>query len=207
MKRHTNTDKISDIKARIAEKREELARKRVRETLLKTCDEVKQWIDIPRPEGWAYDIKTQGKIPVTIGCGIRYEDNGKVWISAADLRHGKRLVNLDVHSWIGTSPGAIHYYGKLTYDSAGFRCIDAPDSGTCYPSDKHLPQQYLSGTIRLTRVITDAELKDKHRYEGYSKGDRIEGFYSTKEVVECAKEVFKEVFDKGWELVIGDIEE
>ena len=152
-------------------------------------------------EGIRPNRDKDGKIPLNLGCGVRVRDQyGKFLYTDNEKEEGyDREVTLNVTSWIGTSPGAIHYYGNMHFKTCTVHLEGEP---TCSTSCWDIPL-FGSGNIQLTRELEAWEFKKFPKtYDGWYHGDRYSGFYTPEEVIARGKEVFKDLFGKGWKLKI-----
>jgi len=159
-----------------------------------------------------YDHELKQKLPPDIGVGFEYtEEDGTRMISCVD--EDPREVRLEVTSFRGVSPGAVHYYGKLEFYRAWFRKLDAPDDGTvsiCGRSDDLIPPQVKFGCIELTRALTQHDLTDRYlrdRFKNYKVGERQYTFNEITQVIRRARFVFRKWFLPGWKYIEGEWEE
>lgn len=143
-----------------------------------------------------------GKIPVNIGCGVRVKDgSGDFIYTDNSVPAGEsREVELVISSWIGVSPGAMHYYGNLRFKAAETHPEGHPDTWTsCWD----IPL-LSSHDIQLTRILEAWEIKKfRDAYDGWYVGDNYSGFYSPDAVIKRGKEVFFDFFGRGWKLKIN----
>jgi hypothetical protein len=128
-------------------------------------------------------------IPVDFGVGIRVKHDGKVYTTKA---HAEREIYLDIRSWIGTSVGAIHYYGTLSCDG-----IYIGDGNVIFTSD--IPKEYNLRTIVLTRPITEEEAKDgesdtSSRWYGFKAGRPTRCFDHVSEIIERSNYIVNNFF-------------
>jgi hypothetical protein len=73
---------------------------------------------------------------------------------------------------------------------------------TCSTSCWDIPL-FGSGNIQLTRELEAWEFKKFPKtYDGWYPGDSYSGFYTPEEVIARGKQVFKDLFGKGWKLKI-----
>ena len=187
--------KVEDAQARIAKKRKALELKRakgaVRPNGINACE-------ITKP------------IPVAIGVGIPFKSDGRKYVTVCPER--PREVTLDLHSWTGVSPGAMHYYGKLKYHGVDYR--DLVSGEVIYGWFSSAPDVSKDGSIELTRTLTENDegvgkphseyiaFGGGNRFAGYEIGDQTNCFDTEAEVVACAHNEFKRIFGDGWKLAI-----
>jgi len=98
----------------------------------------------------------------------------------------ENIVFLAISTFVGTSPGAIHYYGRL----------------------EHLQGGVVDVTFPLTEEQAKAlnvqwGLKYSGMDAGYQKGEQSERFPSEKKLIVVAKKQFKVHFPKATVLVLG----
>jgi hypothetical protein len=141
------------------------------------------------------------KIPLDYGMGVEVVHDGEHYVFKRGGNWNKPTVTLDIMTWCGMSCGAIHYYGKLHIKLPEMTQVDAPRT---LSSNFFIPM-YDNDTIELTQVLEQWEIeKYPSNYEYNEAGDRHRGFYAPEGVIRRAKEVFEQVFEKGWELIIED---
>jgi hypothetical protein len=159
-------------------------------------------------EGVKSNRDANGKIPVNIGCGClfrdtRYKTNKMMYTDS--IRRGGRdtEVSLRITSYIGISPGAIHYYGTLNFNTPDVHPEGQPTTSTSV-FDLNL---FNGGNIQLTRKLESWEFekyKKEKTYKGWRPGDSYSGFYTEEDVIERGKQVFQDLFGEGWELKIEE---
>jgi hypothetical protein len=151
-------------------------------------------------EGIIPNRDSEGKIPIGIGHGVLLMDKHKCELYTDIVRpESDREVTLEITSWIGISPGAIHYYGDLKFTVANVHPKGKPTTWTsCYDIEL-----FDSGKIQITRILESWEFKKyPGTYKGWRIGDRYSGFYKPEDAIKRGKEVFKDLFGKGWKLKI-----
>jgi hypothetical protein len=161
-----------------------------------------EFYDKKEQKGIRPNRDTDGKIPLNIGCGVRMAENrnGKPGFLFSDRRNQDNKVTLSITSWIGTSPGAIHYYGNLKFSAAYVHPENDPN---CSTSCWDVPLFNRAGNIRLTRILEKWELsKYPYNYDGWKAGDVYSGFYSPEDVIKRAEEVFNDLFSGEWKLKV-----
>lgn len=143
-------------------------------------------------------------IPWNIGSGVEYIQN--------EVRHfvkdpkAPREVFLEITSWRGISPEAIHYYGKLHF--WGLSVIEEGKEDSGYSTSyfgKEL-KSIQSTDVKLTRLVTKRDLKmDKGRtFEGFRLNSHTNRFDTKKDVIKRGKEIFQKFFGEGWKLKVED---
>lgn len=125
-------------------------------------------------------------------------------------------VTCEISSWRGVSIGAEHYYAKLKcwYFQPNLKVISVGkkkgvgtelQAGQLYGMSGHgdccKPRITKLSNITIRRPLTALDIKEtckrgnKDRYEGYDKGDYIDGFWSEQSAIACAKKEFERIFD------------
>lgn len=167
-----------------------------------------EFYDYMNQPGIKANRDSKGKIPLNIGCGTLF----------CDTRHGNKKmmytdsknpggyyaeVTLNITSYVGISPGAIHYYGTLNFHTPDVHPEGQPNTSTsCFD----LPI-YGSGKIQLTRILEAWEFQKYKRqktYDGWRVGDSYSGFYEEEDLIKRAKQVFEDLFGDGWILKIDE---
>ena len=144
-----------------------------------------------------------GKIPTNLGCNALFADTRydkrSLMYTDPDRRNQDKKATLNITTWMGTSPGAIHYYAKIKFHALDVHPEGQPDTST---SVFDLPL-YKYGTIEVTRKLEASEFK-KHPgvYDGWYKGDNYGGFYTQEEAIKAGKKVFKDLFSEDWKLKV-----
>lgn len=163
-----------------------------------------EFYDYKNQEGPKPNRDSKGKIPLNIGCNCLFRDtryeNKKMMYTDSRNRGGRYAeVELNITSYIGISPGAIHYYGTLHFNTPDVHPEGQPNTSTTV-FDLNL---FNRGSIQLTRILEDWEFKKyPGTYDYYDEGDRYTGFYTQEDVIKRGKEVFKDLFGEGWKLKI-----
>jgi hypothetical protein len=134
-----------------------------------------------------------------IGVGVRVAKDGDCYTS-------KRVdsvptVTLDITTWKGISPGAIHYYGDLKISLPQFE-RDNRSGHFCSMWD--IPF-FKNNRINLTHVLEQWEI-DRYpdSYQDIRLGQHIRGFYAPEGVKRAAEVFFAEHFDPGWDFKIEE---
>lgn len=126
-------------------------------------------------------------------------------------RKWKRIVTLEITSFIGYSGGATHYYGKLIADGVDLHKVDSPNVVSMSSDSPAKKDPLLNSTydFELRRPITKEEIDaDEDRWFAYDPGDPTSGFASKKELIDMAFECFKFRFvGKNWAFYINDTTE
>ena len=169
---------------------------------LKGRDE--EFYDYKDQEGPKSNRDSKGKIPLNIGCNClfrdtRYENKKMMYTDGKNPGGWNAEVTLNITSFIGISPGAIHYYGTLNFNTPDVHPEGQPNTSTTV-FDLNL---FENVKIQLTRILEDWEFKKyPETYDDYYEGDRYTGFYTEDDVIKRGKEVFKDLFGEGWKLKI-----
>ena len=147
---------------------------------------------------------SKGKIPINIGCGVRVNRNGKFYYTSqrCEKSHGG-IVTIDIRSYIGISPEAIHYYGKLKFYLPDFK---EEGVNPRYSSSVYNLPLFERGEIEITRKLEEWEFthpRYKHAYDGYEPGDNYKGFYTQDELIKQGKKVFEDLFSPEWKFKVN----
>lgn len=139
--------------------------------------------------------------------------NGESAISGKDERvNGKRVVRMEVRSWVGTSAiGAVHYYGKLKTYSLGY-IVNGEERFVSGYGDSVKPPAMNGLEITIVRPTTQRDIDyylnttsddpDHWDFLCPKIGGYEHGFWTESELIEAAKEVFSKYFTKDWILQI-----
>ena len=110
----------------------------------------------------------------------------------------KRIVEFRIHTWVGYSGNAVHFYGKLRVNDLFYK---SKQNKICWSSNS--PEITKGFEINIRRVLTQKEIDEApKRYEYYDAGDYITGFLTKKELIEAGKKIFAEKFVGNWNLKI-----
>lgn len=130
-------------------------------------------------------------------------DKVHIKVNGEDLfiRNSKdSYLELQISSWKGISPGAQHYYGKLTiYDLDITHEYDSNSSCCGYlGKEKELPLSIKVGEnfkLIVKRPITAKDIRfDKDRYYSYKKGELIKDFWTIESLKKEAQRIHQEFF-------------
>jgi hypothetical protein len=154
----------------------------------------------------------QLKYPIAgdYGVGLTFTDKGGTkWQAVAPQMPRELEISITTH--IGVSPGAEHFYGKLTSKPLKIICIESKDSyyrdNKIYDIyggiDNYKPIEIIGFNIQLRRYLTKAEVEiPKWKNLGYTKDTFTEAFKSSYDIIDEATRIFKIYFDiKAWKLV------
>lgn len=88
-----------------------------------------------------FDIsKITGVIPQNIGQGFQFYLSGKIYTTTGRYtKDGKRIVNIEIRSFVGLCGGATHYYATLCIDVNNV-CDNSSVSG--YLGGIEIPNEY-----------------------------------------------------------------
>jgi hypothetical protein len=137
------------------------------------------------------------KIPLNYGMGVEVIHEDKQYIFQRNGNWGKAVVTVDITTWRGMSCGALHYYGKLQIKLPEMTQVETKST---LSSNFFIPM-YENHTIELSQVLEQWEIdKYPENYQYNHAGDRHRGFYSPEGIKRRAREVFDQVFEKGWKL-------
>ncbi len=122
----------------------------------------------------------------------------------------KRRVVLQISSFVGIHPKAIHYYGILSVEGVKLSCggsVSLCGFTSDWDCEHKFPLSRPTYELRLTRPITQYEIdldralgKDFARFPYQKVGDLTPCWNSKEELLEFAKLVFKARFQGDWEL-------
>jgi len=156
-----------------------------------------EFYEYKNKKGIVSNRDSKGKIPVNIGCGIKVRSGDEMLLT--DFKNEDKIVTLDISSWMGISPGAIHYYGYLEFDIPWLHLEKEPNVCQSNFDLKLLGR----GKIELTHKLEAWELKKyPGAYDTYRVGNSYRGFYTREDVIKRGKEVLKDLFGEGWKLKI-----
>ena len=139
------------------------------------------------------------KIPKTYGIGLKFTHKKSDFISVYDEEFPRKVV-LDVTTWKGLTPGALHYYGVLKVSS--LKCKNIKSESVEYIKAT-APKAAKGLTIHLTRPVSrrDLRIDGGDRFKGAKIGERIKNFDTVKDIEKAAIKFFNEFFLDGWTLV------
>lgn len=140
-----------------------------------------------------------------MGVGAIYETDGETYIA---IEQFPRKVRLDITSWIGTSPGATHYYGTINVSDLSFKEQNTKDSciSFCGYVDKNYPDSVRGVKLELTRKLSKKDLKTE-RFHDYRLNEVTECFNTKEELLEVAIKEYHRIFCQdgcGWVFEIDD---
>jgi hypothetical protein len=149
-----------------------------------------------------FDIsKITGVIPQNIGEGFQFNLHGKIYTTTGNYtKDGKRIVNIEIRSFVGLCGGAIHYYATLCIDVNNV-CDNSSVSG--YLGGIEIPNEYQTIKGEFVRPLTQKE-KDKQpdRWYWYQVGDLVNAFESLQEIESLIKNLKKKFSSKEWKVEI-----
>ena len=149
-----------------------------------------------------YDIsKITGGVPQNIGEGFKFNLHGKIYTTTGNYtKDGKRIVNIEIRSFVGLCGGAIHYYATLCIDVNNV-CDNISVSG--YLGGIEIPNEYQTIKGEFVRPLTQKE-KDKQpdRWYWYQVGDLVNAFESLQEIESLIKNLKKKFSSKEWKVEI-----
>lgn len=150
-----------------------------------------------------FDIsKITGAIPQNIGQGFQFYLSGKIYTTTGRYtKDGKRIVNIEIRSFVGLCGGATHYYATLCIDVNNV-CDNSSVSG--YLGGIKIPNEYQTIKGEFVRPLTQKE-KDKQPDRwgfGYQVGDLVNAFESLQEIESLIKNLKKKFSSKEWKVEI-----
>ena len=144
-------------------------------------------------------------IPADYGIGIIFTNKDGKFISVGPEDKIRR-VNLSITSYIGVSPGAMHWYARLNTGSLSFECLktDCKD-GWIKVGERH----NISGAFEKPDIIDDISIECErkitkkdllhHRsnyHDGAKPGDMTGGFNTERSAYQAGIRTFKQRFSK-----------
>ena len=149
-----------------------------------------------------FDIsKITGAIPQNIGEGFQFNLSGKTYTTTGSYtKDGKRIVNIEIRSFVCLCGGAIHYYATLCIDVSNV-CDNSSVSG--YLGGIEVPNEYQTIKGEFVRPLTQKE-KDNQpdRWYWYQVGDLVNAFESLQEIESLIKNLKKKFSSKEWKVEI-----
>ena len=116
-------------------------------------------------------------IPKDFLDGVTYEVD-HFGLKQYEIRHTKdSYVELEITSWIGISPGAVHFYGTLTIDGIDTGKVGQKGTTSGYLGapdvEKPLAFKFVDLKVKIVRPITQRDLDHRKgdRYIGYRLGE------------------------------------
>lgn len=106
------------------------------------------------------------------------------------------VVNLEIKSFKGISPGAVHYYGRLNYEGPSITDGESIYGGYISEAYEAMGREvtYLYGTLKIgvKRPVTEEDISnDPSRWEGYEVGDSTESFNTKNTLLGVASNIVK----------------
>lgn len=149
-----------------------------------------------------FDIsKITGGVPQNIGEGFQFDLSGKTYTTTGSYtKDGKRIVNIEIRSFVGLCGDAIHYYATLCIDVNNV-CDNSSVSG--YLGGIEIPNEYQTIKVEFVRPLTQKE-KDKQpdRWYWCQVGDLVNAFESLQEIESLIKNLKKKFSSKEWKVEI-----
>lgn len=168
------------------------------------CEAFDEWLSkmggYPR-----MDYEITEPIDMSLGVGA-IDSDGNVTMREKD----DKVINLIISSWIGTSAGARHIYGKIEVPRVHFKLASG---GTGSRSGYGVPN-YISGwEIKITKELDqkakDLDLKGHPAdacFNDMEIGEETTRFerYEEELLISKAREVFEKWFTGGWKFKVID---
>jgi hypothetical protein len=132
------------------------------------------------------------KLDQNYGINITFHDQENEFLTIYEGPTPRKVI-LDVTTWKGMTPGAMHYYGQLKISSlTAKKCT----SGDILQLPQSAPTEAKGMQIQLTRPLRrkDLRIDAGERFKGAKIGDKIKNFDSKKDIEEAAIEFFKKNF-------------
>jgi hypothetical protein len=121
-------------------------------------------------------------------------------ITQYEIRNKNSYLELDITSWIGVSPGAVHCYGTLKIYGLDTGRVGKNSTSGGYlgaPSEeKPIAFQFVDLQVKIVRPITQRDLDhaDGDRYHGYRIGEMTKDWWEEKDLIKEGKRIAKEFF-------------
>jgi len=140
------------------------------------------------------------EIPDSYGINLEFVDKGIRYKTTYD-GPTPRKVMLDITTWKGITPGALHYYGELKV--SGLKCKNLETNELSYMKPSG-PKAAKGLKISLTRPLIKRDLliDQGERFKGAKLGERIKNFDTREEVEKAAIKFFNKYFLDGWNLIV-----
>ena len=155
-----------------------------------------------RIEKWFDISKITGCVPHNIGEGFKFNFHGKIYTTTGSYtKDGKRIVNIEIRSFVGLCGDAIHYYATLHIDVNNV-CDNSSVSG--YLGGIEIQNEYQTIKGDFVRPLTQKEKDnqpDRLGY-GYQVGDLVNAFESLQEIESLIKNIKKKFSSKEWKVEI-----
>lgn len=163
-----------------------------------------------------HELKDQ-QFLANYGVGLRFKDDQGYELES--VAESPRKVFLKIHTWRGTSCGAMHWYARLEWRGQQFKVVSVPKGnpekwkigsihsvGGYY--DRHKPKEMMGGSVGITRPITakDKRLDHGERFSNWEIGARTECLDTLEDAKLRAQAEFKRIFGPGWVLDESDLE-
>ncbi|HOG38242.1 MAG TPA: hypothetical protein PLD95_02105 [bacterium] len=154
---------------------------------------------------WDWKVEESNlKIPPEFGVGIKTRYNGEDF-TFKHVFNETPVVKLIVTTWRGISTNAIHYYGSLQITFPEMEKDNQPGHIVNLYGVSEIPM-FSNNKITLTRVLEQSEIDDDPiRHEYFDAGDNVSSFYTPASVIKRGKEMFENIFGKGWVLKIDEL--
>lgn len=150
--------------------------------------------------------------PKNYGVGLQFKDNENILYETV-CTYPRRII-VEFSSFVGVSPEAIHYYGKLTCYGLSFKILKIPskqkqDSWNHKVGDivnimgsftKYVPEESQTIEILIRRKLTKKEIGSE-RFENYKYGDYTECYNTLSTLKKHTKKHFNRLFGDGWTYV------
>ena len=155
-----------------------------------------------------------GKYPIkfnkNFGKDIQIPNHPEYFIHIKD----NPIVKIELTSYRGTDPGAVHYYAKIIADSPSVCSMEnnkiVVHRGCICDEFKKMPEEVrdmLSSSINIfvQRLVTQYDInKDPQRWNGYEVGWQTEAFYTKKSALVTAMKIVKYRFGNDWKVVVNE---
>ena len=150
--------------------------------------------------------------PKDYGVGLQFKDDENILYETVCTRY-PRIIYSSITSFKGFSPGAIHYYARLTNHGLPFKILKLPNKKKKDSWDhkvvdvvsisgsftKFVPEEARSFDVLIRRKLTKKELGSR-RFENYEPGDYTECFNTRNTLKRHMVKHFKRLFGDGWAL-------
>ena len=117
------------------------------------------------------------------------------------MNDSKKELELEITSWVGISPGAVHSYGTLKLRSIDIHPNGEPNrsvGGYLGAKEDEFPLafKFVNLKIKIVRPIEQRDLDhaDGDRYHGYRLGEYTRDWWEEKDLIKEGKRIAKEFF-------------
>lgn len=146
--------------------------------------------------------KISGSVSQRIGQGYQLAFDNKIYTTSGRYtKAGKRIVNINISSFIGLCGGATHYYATF-HIYVDMKCGNELIGG--YQGGVEIPEEYQTIEGEFVRPLTKEEKESNPDRWGsdYEVGDLVNAFESLEDVVQSIETFKKKFSSKEWKVEI-----